>query len=339
VAGFADGSVLTSTVVNNTLFVNGGINRLVNFVPTPGYPAGTQSMVMSSDNAVVAITPAYSAYGGLAMNGYLSVYQAGTTYSNMFTAGSGAVQVFNVPADNNGNAWFSNGTGNFGIGTSNPGYKLDVAGQGRITTTTSVPTLIVSGAGGTNGVSGNLSSIRLSNTGGGFWQISGPDSGFSFSIAQGPSGTNGVYIASGQNSWTGISDSRLKTIIEPIANATSAFETMTPVYFTMNADTTNIRHIGLIAQEVLPHFPETVSVGWDGMYGLRYSELVAPLITAIKELSARLSNVEARLAVAGSTGPTGTTESTGPTGTTESTGPTGTTESTGPTGPTGDSTA
>ena len=65
----------------------------------------------------------------------------------------------------------------------------------------------------------------------------------------------------------------------------------------MNADTTNIRHIGLIAQEVLPHFPETVSVGWDGMYGLRYSELVAPLITAVKELSARLSNVEAKLAV------------------------------------------
>jgi hypothetical protein len=34
------------------------------------------------------------------------------------------------------------------------------------------------------------------------------------------------------------------------------------------------------------------------MYAVQYTDLVAPLITAIKELSARLSNVEAKLAAA-----------------------------------------
>jgi hypothetical protein len=71
---------------------------------------------------------------------------------------------------------------------------------------------------------------------------------------------------------------------------------MTPVYYTLYADTSNLRRVGLIAQEVLPHFPETVSEGVSGMYSLRYTELVAPLVAAVKELSARLSNVEAKLA-------------------------------------------
>jgi hypothetical protein len=58
------------------------------------------------------------AYGGLSMNGYFQVCQTGTTSA-----------IFTVPSDNNQSAWYSNGTGGFGIGTTTPAYKLDVAGK------------------------------------------------------------------------------------------------------------------------------------------------------------------------------------------------------------------
>ena len=115
--------------------------------------------------------------------------------------------------------------------------------------------------------------------------------------------------------------------------------TITPVYFTYNTDPEKKRRIGVIAQNVLPVFPELVVVNPnpEELLGVDYTNFAGPLIAAVKELSARLSNVEAQLAAATvMTGPTGTTGTTGPTGTTGSTEPT---EPTGPTGPTGDSTA
>jgi hypothetical protein len=254
----------------------------------------------------------------------------GTTRFAMYTYGN----TFNINPRTSGGAYNSiaglvvASNGNVGIQCNAPAaYALAVEGQAMVSVGIT-PQLTVRGTSSTGG-----GVIRLSNANtGGFWNISGPDSGYTLYIVN-PSST-GVYLGNGAQSWTAASDSRLKTIIEPVSNATSAFEAITPVYYTLNACINDKRRIGVIAQEVLPHFPEVVDTDANGMYGVRYSELVSPLITAIKELSARLSNVEAMLAAAGTTGPTGTTESTGPTGTTESTGPTGTTESTGPTGTT-----
>jgi hypothetical protein len=61
------------------------------------------------------------AYGGLSMNGYFQVCQTGTTST-----------IFTVPSDNNQSAWYSNGSGSFGIGTTTPYYKLDVIGDVRV---------------------------------------------------------------------------------------------------------------------------------------------------------------------------------------------------------------
>ena len=151
--------------------------------------------------------------------------------------------------------------------------------------------------------------------------------------------TVGVYLSKNGSSWTPNSDSRIKTVISNITNATEMLSTITPVYFTYNTDPEKKRRIGVIAQNVLPVFPELVVVNPnpEELLGVDYTNFAGPLIAAVKELSARLSNVEAQLAAATvMTGPTGTTGTTGPTGTTGSTEPT---EPTGPTGPTGDSTA
>ena len=52
----------------------------------------------------------------------------------------------------------------------------------------------------------------------------------------------------------------------------------------------------LTQQEVLQVFPEVVSQTVDGMYGVSYSDMVVPLIGAVKELSARLALLESQFA-------------------------------------------
>jgi hypothetical protein len=227
-------------------------------------------------------------------------------------------------------------SGRVGINTASPGYTLDVNGASRfsgimsINTTSNSDNLNIYGSMNVynNNINGGV--ITLCNT------SASPGSTY-FSMH---SNTNfycvntgvGLYLARNGNSWTPNSDSRIKTVLSNITNATEMLSTITPVYFTYNTDPEKKRRVGVIAQNVLPVFPELVVTNPDPaeMLGVDYTNFAGPLIAAIKELSARLSNVEARLAAAGTTGPTGTTESTGPTGTTESTGPTG---------PTGDSTA
>jgi hypothetical protein len=68
-------------------------------------------------NAFIRTDCDYGAYGNLSMNGYFTVCDAGTSNAH-----------FVVPGDTNQPAWFSNGTGGFGIGTTTPVTALDVNG-------------------------------------------------------------------------------------------------------------------------------------------------------------------------------------------------------------------
>ena len=110
--------------------------------------------------------------------------------------------------------------------------------------------------------------------------------------------SNGTYVAKGGSSWTTGSDSRMKTVLSNITNATEMLSSITPVYYTYNEDSSKKRRVGVIAQDVLSAFPEIVVVNPDPneMMGVDYSSFAGPLIAAVKELSARLSNVEAMLA-------------------------------------------
>jgi hypothetical protein len=207
----------------------------------------------------------------------------GTTRFAMYTYGN----TFNINPRTSAGAYNSipglliASNGNVGINTtSTPAYPLDVNGATRII--------------GTSTVGSNPTILMSNSTTGKVMNIYGPEANGIFYMT---SGSFGVLLPNGGSSWSSASDSRLKNIIEPVSNATAAFETITPVYYTFKEDTSNIRRIGVIAQEILPLFPECVTEARD-MYAVQYSDLVAPLITAVKELSARLSNVEARLAAA-----------------------------------------
>ena len=100
--------------------------------------------------------------------------------------------------------------------------------------------------------------------------------------------------------WNFASDLKLKNIIAPLTSAISLFNHITPVYYTTKTDTTNTKHLGLIAQEVQQVFPEFVgSMTKDGetepTLTLGYASLVTPLIAAVKELAARVAVLEAKL--------------------------------------------
>ena len=85
------------------------------------------------------------------------------------------------------------------------------------------------------------------------------------------------------------SDERIKTNIEPITNALEKVEAIRGVYFN-KINSNDKKHIGVIGQEIEQVFPELVETytenqGFKDFKGVKYANLVAPLIEAIKELS------------------------------------------------------
>jgi hypothetical protein len=56
------------------------------------------------------------------------------------------------------------------------------------------------------------------------------------------------------------------------------------------------RQMGVIAQELREVFPDLVREGSDGFLTVDYAGLLAPVVEALKELDARLSAIEARIA-------------------------------------------
>ena len=101
------------------------------------------------------------------------------------------------------------------------------------------------------------------------------------------------------------SDHRLKTNIEPVADALGIIEKMQGVYY--NFSDAAKRQVGLIAQDVAEALPEVVfetpptegdpaSAKDTPMLGIAYGNIVAVLVEAVKELSARVTALEGGVA-------------------------------------------
>jgi len=111
----------------------------------------------------------------------------------------------------------------------------------------------------------------------------------------------GVYLTYGGLAWGNTSDLRAKNILGEISNAVAKVDTLRSIFYTLKDDDTNTRRVGLVAQEVVEVLPEAVDIPTadDGLYGIRYTELIPLALAAIKELSAKNTALEARLAAAG----------------------------------------
>jgi len=99
---------------------------------------------------------------------------------------------------------------------------------------------------------------------------------------------NNIWAASGVIQ---TSDGRLKENVAALPYGMAELARLQPVSFTWKDGDPDVRHIGLIAQEVREVLPELVSGGDNDsdILGLNYAELVPVLISAVKELSSQVS--------------------------------------------------
>jgi hypothetical protein len=88
------------------------------------------------------------------------------------------------------------------------------------------------------------------------------------------------------------SDLKLKEDIRTIENAVDITKQLRGVSY-VRKDTGKLG-IGVVAQEVEQVFPQLVATDANGMKSVAYANMVGILIEAVKELSARVEELEAR---------------------------------------------
>lgn len=92
------------------------------------------------------------------------------------------------------------------------------------------------------------------------------------------------------------SDVRLKTGIKPIEGALDKILALEGVtYGWKDPNASKKRQIGLIAQDVEKQFPELVATDENGMKSVAYSNMVAPLVEAVKEQQKEIEELRAEV--------------------------------------------
>ena len=94
-------------------------------------------------------------------------------------------------------------------------------------------------------------------------------------------------------SLTETSDRALKKDIQPLSNSLTNLKQLNGYSFAWKDN--DIKSLGLIAQEVETIYPDLVT-GEEGDKGLKYSGLIAPLLEAVKELSAEVETLKTKVA-------------------------------------------
>ena len=227
-----------------------------------------------------------------------------------------------------GAAMFTDVNGNFGIGTTSPAAKLEVAGSGtRLSGTVYTSSLSQSILGWSNetkflsevnvgdyilfsdGQGGIVTAVNSDNSlkidksiylssGTTATVVSKPaiivpqNAGFVGIGTSTPSALLEVAGTALATSWDNTSDSRLKTAVTTIPSALEKILSLRGVTFEWKTEEFPDRNfadgtqIGLIAQEVEKVYPQLVHTNEDGYKSVAYSNLVSPLIEAVKELHA-----------------------------------------------------
>ena len=143
--------------------------------------------------------------------------------------------------------------------------------------------------------SGSLGQLGLRNSGataGKYWSF-GPNA--SNNIICYNNSSVGVYIVDGGTSWTGTSDERLKTNLQPIENAAEKVSTLRAVTGRFIADEENKSRAFLIAQDVQKVLPEAVDASDPEKLGIAYTDVIPLLVAAIQEQQTIINELKTRI--------------------------------------------
>lgn len=120
-------------------------------------------------------------------------------------------------------------------------------------------------------------------TGSQFWTLSHPTSE-NLDFHYGASGAFKAYVRQSDGAWVQSSDIRLKEQIKPIESVLEKVAKLKVSHYFYKTDSLHVnQQMGLIAQEVLPIFPEFVTKNGE-YYGINYGGLSVVAIKAIQEL-------------------------------------------------------
>jgi hypothetical protein len=319
----AGGTITGSLTVNNTLSVNSSVNinnnAQINFLSLPG---GHFNLYDDGNSHLESSTNLWLNSNGnpTTVGGSLSVYNTiGVTHSG------GVPVVINTPVATDCHLEFHNGTtGDWKLGAmgyTSPGefwiYDIknsrspvivSTSGQLQLKSTGSTAlTLACETAGGQTELrlNGGRSWLVGSLASGNFFVYDNNAPQFRFQIDS----AGATFNTTG--TWSVISDASLKVqeSIEPYERGLEALMALNPVMFQYAAGTPFAKEdepsaplVGLLAHEVEPHIPEmcgttTVTIGEEEreIQTLSPGDLTYVLVNAVKELAARVEELEHRL--------------------------------------------
>jgi len=186
--------------------------------------------------------------------------------------------------------------------SNNPTEKLRIAGNGVVT------------IGAVAQTKGNLNLYSPANTQlnlyltkstqvEGYIGFNASDDNFYFGSGNSFS-SYGVYLPNSVNSWSSVSDERLKENLIPITDAVTKVLSLRTVTGNFISDENKKSRPFLIAQDVQKVLPEAVSISVREnieYLGIAYSDTIPLLVAAIKEQQVLISTLTARVAVLEST--------------------------------------
>lgn len=242
--GTANTSFGFGALLNNTTGLN---NTAIGWRAVQGITTGSNNTALGNFAGTNLTTGSNNIIIGYSVN------TPTATSSNTLNIGN---LVFGINLDGTGPAL---STGNIGIGTTNPAFKFEVAGN-------IGPSIDSSG------------------------------SGVGYNIGSSSKRYDTVYASNGT---INTSDQRLKTNITNLNYGLDALMQLQPVSFNWTSNPSSGTKLGLIAQQVQKVIPEVVKVGDDENHtlGIYYSDLIPVTIKGIQEQQGRIQELGLQLSL------------------------------------------
>ena len=318
-----------------SLDISGNLTTFGGVSATTGTFSGAVTLPSITAVAATTLTITGAPSSSTAGTAYAISITGGSGWDSSVAGKGGAINITGGRSGNNGTGsgavmggvvTITGGAGNTLFNGSTPGGVVIAGGAAQIAGQRGADVSISASGGFSSGTSADGGNLYLTAGGGissgganGFVQISAPGGGagadaqitfiattserarinrYGLSVgttanAAATAGT-GAILAAGDI--TAFSDARIKTNITKIDNALSKVQQLNG-YTYDRTDIETTRQTGVIAQEVIKVLPEAVLGSEDTTYSVAYGNMMGLMIEAIKELNAKVTDLQNQLAI------------------------------------------